>query len=176
MHERTLRETAAKAARSLGADARRGGRSFVVNTFAGHPLVPRVLRLAIYRGMGLDIRTRGIFEGCSFVGRNITIGANTYVNREVLLQAGPTARITIGANCHIAMRVVVTTSSHDRTNHEIVRHLPVKIGDRVWLGVGALVLPGVTIADDVIVGAGAVVTRDCLEPGLYAGVPAVRVR
>jgi maltose O-acetyltransferase len=52
----------------------------------------------------------------------------------------------------------------------------VTIGDRVWLGVGAIVLPGVTIADDVVVGAGAVVTRDCPVPGLYAGVPAVRVR
>jgi acetyltransferase-like isoleucine patch superfamily enzyme len=36
------------------------------------------------------------------------------------------------------------------------------------------VLPGVTIADDVVVGAGAVVTRDCLEPGVYLGIPATR--
>jgi len=79
------------------------------------------VRVAIYRGMGLDVRTRRIFEGCSFVGRGITIGANTYVNREVLLQAEPSARITIGANCHIAMRVVV-------------HHLPVTIGDRLRLG------------------------------------------
>jgi maltose O-acetyltransferase len=174
--EQTLRKLAVRAARSLGDDARRGGRSFVVNTIAGHPLVPRVVRTAIYRSMGLDVRTRGIFEGCSFVGRDITIGANTYLNREVLLQAGPSAPIAIGANCHIAMRVVVTTSSHDRTNHEIVDHLPVTIGDRVWLGVGAIVLPGVTIADDVVVGAGAVVAKDCTEPGIYVGVPAARVR
>ena len=96
--------------------------------------MPRVVRTAIYRGMGLDIRTRGIFESCSFVGRGITIGPNTYLNREVLLQAGPSARITIGANCHVAMRVVVTTSSHDRTNHEIVNDRPVTIGDRVGSG------------------------------------------
>jgi acetyltransferase-like isoleucine patch superfamily enzyme len=129
----------------------------------------------IYRGMGLDVRTRGIFEACSLVGSSITIGANSYINREVLLQAGPSARITIGKDCHLAMRVVITTSSHDRENHEIVHHLPVTIGDRVWLGVGAIVLPGVTIADDVVIGAGAVVTKDCTEPGLYVGVPAARV-
>ena len=42
----------------------------------------------------------------------------------------------------------------------------------MWLGARAVVLPGVTIADDVVVAAGAVVTRDCPTPGTYAGVPA----
>jgi acetyltransferase-like isoleucine patch superfamily enzyme len=74
------------------------------------------------------------------------------------------------------MRVTITTSAHDAADLKTVRHRPVRIGNRVWLGVGVIVLPGVTIGDDVVVGAGAVVTRDCLEPGLYAGVPAERIR
>jgi maltose O-acetyltransferase len=169
-------DSARRLGAGLAADARRGGRSFVVNSVAGSPLVPRLVRWLIYRAMGLDVRTRGVFECCSFVGSGIRIGARTYVNREVLLQGRATAPITIGADCHLAMRVVVTTSTHDPRDHGEVSHRPVTIGDRVWLGVGVTVLPGVTIGDDVVVGAGAVVTRDCLEPGVYVGIPAVRIK
>lgn len=52
----------------------------------------------------------------------------------------------------------------------------VSVGARVLVGSGATVLPGVRICDDVIVGAGAVVRADIAEPGVYAGVPARRVR
>jgi acetyltransferase-like isoleucine patch superfamily enzyme len=49
---------------------------------------------------------------------------------------------------------------------------PVRIGDDVWLGAHAVVLPGVTIGDGAIVGAGAVVTRDVASRSMVAGVPA----
>jgi maltose O-acetyltransferase len=52
----------------------------------------------------------------------------------------------------------------------------VEIGDRVWLGARAMVLPGVTVGDGCVVAAGAVVTRDCEPDGVYAGVPARRIR
>ncbi|GIQ80928.1 hypothetical protein KIPB_001808 [Kipferlia bialata] len=53
---------------------------------------------------------------------------------------------------------------------------PVTIGNRVWLGMGAQILPGVTIGDDCVVGAGSVVTRD-IPPGcVVAGVPARVIR
>jgi len=52
----------------------------------------------------------------------------------------------------------------------------VRIGDRCWLGARAMILPGVTVGEGTIIGAGAVVNKDC-EPGaVYAGVPARRVR
>jgi sugar O-acyltransferase (sialic acid O-acetyltransferase NeuD family) len=52
----------------------------------------------------------------------------------------------------------------------------VQIGRRVLVGSGASVLPGVRIGDDVVIGAGAVVTRHLPEPGVYAGVPAARLK
>jgi acetyltransferase-like isoleucine patch superfamily enzyme len=52
----------------------------------------------------------------------------------------------------------------------------VRIGSRVLVGAGAKVLPGVRIGDDVVVGAGAVVRGDLETAGVYAGVPARRVR
>jgi acetyltransferase-like isoleucine patch superfamily enzyme len=50
-------------------------------------------------------------------------------------------------------------------------HKPVKIGWDVCIGAGVIVLPGVTIGDHIVIAAGSVVTRDCLEPGIYMGSP-----
>ena len=50
-----------------------------------------------------------------------------------------------------------------------------KIGNKVSIGSNATILP-VTICDDVVIGAGAVVTKDILEPGIYAGNPAIKLR
>ena len=58
---------------------------------------------------------------------------------------------------------------------KVPRGRPVKIGDRAWIGARAMILPGVTIGDDVVIGAGSVVARDCLEPGVYVGSPARKV-
>lgn len=52
----------------------------------------------------------------------------------------------------------------------------VSIGDSCWLGARATILPGVTIGEGTIIGAGAVVTEDCKPGAVYAGVPARRIR
>jgi maltose O-acetyltransferase len=54
--------------------------------------------------------------------------------------------------------------------------LPITIGDNVWLGGGAIVLPGVTIGDNTVVGAGAVVTRDLAADVVAVGNPARVIR
>ena len=107
-------------------------------------------------------------------GTPITIGAGTFVNYDcVMLDVAP---ITIGAACQIASRVQLLTATHPidpdarRRGWEYAR--PITLGDNVWLGGGVIVCPGVTIGDDSVVGAGAVVTRD-LPAGVVAlGVPA----
>ena len=82
------------------------------------------------------------------------------------------APITIGASCQIATCVQLLTATHPidpgprRAGWE--SGAPIVLGDNVWLGGGVIVCPGVTIGDDTVVGAGAVVTRD-----LPAGVVAV---
>lgn len=55
-------------------------------------------------------------------------------------------------------------------------HRDVRIGMGTWIGAGAVVLPGVTIGPGCVVAAGAVVVRHCEPNGLYAGVPARRVK
>jgi maltose O-acetyltransferase len=107
----------------------------------------------------------------------ISIGDRTFVNVDaVMLDVAP---ITIGAACQIATRVQLLTATHPidpeprRLGWEYGE--PITIADNVWLGGGVIVCPGVTIGQDTVVGASAVVTRDLPAGVVAAGVPA-RVR
>lgn len=107
-------------------------------------------------------------------GSQIRIGPRTFVNYDcVFLDVAP---ITIGADCQLATRVQLMTATHPidpiarRQGWEYGE--PITIGDNVWLGGGVIVQPGVTISEDTVVGAGAVVTRDLPAGVVAAGVPA----
>ncbi len=103
-------------------------------------------------------------------GYHLRIGARVFVN--VGLVALDVAPITIGDDVQIGPGVQLLTPTHPveaeprRAKWEAAK--PIVVGDNVWLGGGAIVLPGVTIGENTVVGAGAVVTKD-----LPAGVVAV---
>lgn len=104
----------------------------------------------------------------------IRIGDGTFINVDaVMLDVMP---ITIGAACQIGPRVQLLTASHPldpeprRIGWEYGQSIA--IADNVWLGGGAIVCPGVSIGEDTVVGAGAVVSRDLPAGVLAAGVPA----
>ncbi|MFE2051007.1 sugar O-acetyltransferase [Streptomyces sp. NPDC059459] len=111
-------------------------------------------------------------------GSNITIGARTFVNYH--LTALDVAAITIGEDCQIGPNVQLLTPTHPleaeprRDKLEAAR--PITIGDNVWLGGGAIVLPGVSIGDNAVIGAGAVVTKDVPAGVVAVGNPARPVR
>jgi len=111
-------------------------------------------------------------------GTRVSIGAQTFLNFECLLL--DVAPIRIGSACQIGPRVQFLTPTHPidpdarRSGWEAAE--PIVIGDNVWLGGGVTVCPGVTIGDDTVVGAGAVVTRDLPGGVVAAGVPARVVR
>jgi maltose O-acetyltransferase len=111
-------------------------------------------------------------------GTRVSIGAGTFVNFDcIMLDVAP---ITIGAACQLATRVQLLTATHPidpeprRSGWESGE--PIVIGDNVWLGGGVIVCPNVTIGDDTVVGAGAVVTRDLCPGVVAAGVPARVIR
>jgi maltose O-acetyltransferase len=109
---------------------------------------------------------------------HIRIGARCFA--DFGLVALDVAPITIGDDVQIGPDVQLLTPTHPvepgprRDRWEAAE--PITIGDNVWLGGGAIVLPGVTIGDDTVVGAGAVVTRDLPADVVAVGNPARVVR
>ena len=98
---------------------------------------------------------------CDF-GDGISIGARTFIySCRTMLDTAP---ITVGDECHIAANVQLVGATHPidpgprRAGWEYAR--PVAVADGVWLGAGVIVLPGVSVGENTVVGAGSVVTRD----------------
>lgn len=105
-------------------------------------------------------------------GKNISIGKNVFINTCCCFQ--DQGGISIGDGVLIGHRVVLATINHGLLPEERQCNCPapIVIGKNVWIGSGSIVLPGITIGDNAVVAAGAVVTRD-VEPGtVVAGVPA----
>jgi maltose O-acetyltransferase len=107
-------------------------------------------------------------------GDGITIGDRTFVNFNCTMLDG--APISIGDECLLAAGVQLITATHPvdpvLRRAAVEQALPVTIADGVWLGAGALVLPGVSIGENSVIGAGSVVTGD-LPAGVVAhGSPA----
>ncbi|WP_439155598.1 sugar O-acetyltransferase [Yoonia sp.] len=107
-------------------------------------------------------------------GSNIHLSAGVFLNYGcVLLDVCP---IDIGTDTQIGPGTQILTADHPRDPAVRAQGLemgkPVKIGTNVWIGGGALVLPGVTVGDDAVIGAGAVVTRDVAAGATVVGNPA----
>lgn len=106
----------------------------------------------------------------------IRLGADVYVGPHCVLFGG--GGIDVGAGALISPGVVVTSHQHTFCDPvEPIRHQPlefgrVTIGAGAWIGANASVLPGVTIGDRAVIGAGAVVTRDVAPATVVVGVPA----
>lgn len=119
-----------------------------------------------------------IGEGCyiepplhaNWGGKFVKMGKNVYANFNLTLVDD--GEITIGDGCMFAPNVVIATAGHpiDPELRAMVYQYnqSVKIGNNVWVGAGAIILPGVTIGDNTVIGAGSVVTKD-----IPAGVVAV---
>jgi maltose O-acetyltransferase len=107
-------------------------------------------------------------------GFNIRLGDHAFLNFGCVLL--DVAVIEIGDQTQIGPNVQILTADHPRDPREretgLERGIPVKIGRNVWIGGGAIILPGVTVGDDAIIGAGAVVTRDVPNGATVAGNPA----
>jgi maltose O-acetyltransferase len=107
-------------------------------------------------------------------GHNIALGAGAFLNYNcIILDVEP---VTIGEGTAIGPAVQILAADHPRDpglrRQGLRSGRPVTIGANVWIGGGAIVLPGVTIGDDAIVGAGSVVTRDIAAGATVVGNPA----
>jgi len=84
--------------------------------------------------------------------------------------------LSVGQHVDIAQETIIWTESHDPNNefHATVdRH--VKIEDHVWIGCRAMIMPGVTLHQGCVVGAGSIVTKDVSKKTIVAGIPARKI-
>ena len=105
-------------------------------------------------------------------GKNITVGKGVFINEGCCFQ--DQGGIEIGDNALIGQQVVIATLNHDLAPDKRANMIPapVKIGSNVWIGAHATILAGVTIGDNAVVAAGAVVTKDVPANVVVGGVPA----
>ena len=105
-------------------------------------------------------------------GKNITVGDRVFINAGCKFQ--DQGGIFIGDGALIGHGVVLATLNHDLDpeKRQQLHPAPIRIGKRVWIGANATVLPGVTVGDDSVVAAGAVVNRDVPARTVVGGVPA----
>lgn len=111
-------------------------------------------------------------------GYNITTGLNFYANHGlVILDAAP---VTFGDDVMLAPGVLISTATHPldpiKRQKGIETARPIAIGNNVWIGMGAKILEGITIGDNAVIAAGAVVNKNVQANTVVAGVPARVIR
>lgn len=111
-------------------------------------------------------------------GLNMHVGKNFYANFN--LTVVDDADIYIGDSVMIAPNVIIATGTHpicpELRERVFQYNLPVHIGNCVWIGAGAIILPGITIGDNSVIGAGSVVTKDIPSGVVAAGNPCRVIR
>lgn len=122
-----------------------------------------------------------IGEGCyiepplhaNWGGKHVHLGSNVYANFGLTLVDD--TDIFIGDSCMFAPNVILATAGHPvepELRRQVYQYnLPIHIGNNVWIGAGAVVLPGVTIGDNTVIGAGSVVTKDIPANVVAVGNP-----
>lgn len=128
--------------------------------------------LARIFGKALDETSTVLPPFCIDCGKNVTIGKTVWVQQ--CCTFFDRGGITIGDNVFIAPKVNLITLNHVENPYQRSSTVakPIKIRDRVWIGTAATVMPGVTVGENSIIAAGAVVTKDVPPNCVVAGVPA----
>lgn len=123
---------------------------------------------------------------------NVQIGRDCLLKEAIYIRAGTEGRVIIrdraainsfckiyghgsveiGEDTQIGPGTLITTTDHDYYDHLRTRYKPVVIGKEVWIGANVTILPGVTIGDYAVIGAGAVVTKNIPVKSVAVGVPA----
>lgn len=148
---------------------------YLYNNFITNVPVYAVRHFYLRRILGIPIgKNSAIHMGCFFSGRKVIVGSNTVINRNCYIDGRVDTRI--GDNVSISPEAYIISLTHDPQSSSFSTILkPVSIESYSWIGVRAIILPGVTVAKGAIVGAGAVVTKSCGEFEIVAGVPAKKI-
>jgi len=114
------------------------------------------------------------------VSKGVKIGRDTYISPTAYIDLGKPNLIEIGSNCYITRDVMILSHTDTKKGGPLCiwkdiggtrEYGSVKIGNNVFIGVKSVIMPGVTIADDVIIGAMTLVNRDVPKGKIVFGIP-----
>lgn len=132
---------------------------------------------AEYNGLIKELFCGNIGEGSRVMpqvnvvrGNSVKIGKNVAIMNNVLFMAA--GGITIEDDVMVAANAQLISNNHDLHDHAVITCKPVHLKRNCWIGAGATILPGVTVGENSVVAAAAVVTKDVPDNTVVAGVPA----
>ena len=131
----------------------------------------------LFKRCGREVNIRpGVYFG---TGRHISIGDRSMIGEDAIVSSAD--EVVIGDDVMMGPQVMIYTANHGMAVGATMRQQPsvtspVRIGNDVWIGARAILLPGIEIGDGAVVAAGAVVTRDVPPFAIVAGVPARVIR
>jgi len=134
------------------------------------------IRNNIFRLSGVSIGSNSTLHiGARFYQpKNIKVGQGTIIGDHATLDGR--AKLTIGNHVDIASQVMIYNSEHDIHSNDMKPiEEPVSIGDYVFIGPRAIILPGVTVGKGAVIAAGAVVTKNVSDFTIVAGIPAKEI-
>ncbi|MDO4334461.1 MAG: sugar O-acetyltransferase [Bacteroidales bacterium] len=137
-------------------------------------------RYELFRKILGNVKGEFIIESpfhCDY-GYNIELGENFYMNVNCVIL--DEAKVTFGDNVFIAPNCAFYTAGHpfdvEQRNRGLEYAKPITVGNNVWIGGNVVVVPGVTIGDNCVIGAGSVVTKDIPANSLAVGNPCKVIR
>lgn len=137
-------------------------------------------RYELLRDILGKVKSRFIIESpfhCDY-GYNIELGENFYMNVNCVVL--DEAKVTFGDNVFVAPNCAFYTAGHpfdvEQRNRGLEYARPITVGNNVWIGGNVVVVPGVSIGDNCVIGAGSVVTKDIPANSLAVGNPCKVVR
>lgn len=150
-----------------------------VNSIQSSGFVSVKMRRRILGFAGVNIhKTAGVYCGTFFGSNKVEIGERVFINVNCFIDGSDWVRL--GKHVNIGPNVQIVTSTHkvgppDHRCGDLISG-PVTIEEGCWIGASSIILPNVTVARGCVIAAGSVITKDTAANGLYAGVPAKRLK
>jgi maltose O-acetyltransferase len=138
------------------------------------PLLPNIyiFKRLIYKIYKIPLSTL-IYRNFYCSDPNMTVGENVGLADTFILAYAP---VVIGNNCSFSFRNMIITSTHDLDDFSTGIAKPITIGNNVWITTNVMILAGVTIGDNTVIGAGSIVTKDIPSGVFAAGNPCVVIK